>query len=123
MAHFAEIDENNKVLRVLVVNNEVLLNEDGTESEQKGIDFLKSIFGGNWVQTSYNHKYRKRFAGNGYIYDSQRDAFITPQPYPSWSLNDVTCDWIPPIPQPDGNVEWDEESQQWKEIIIDSEIL
>lgn len=116
MAHFAEIDENNIVLKVLVVNNEILLNGDGTESEQKGIDFLKSIFGGNWLQTSYNHKFRKRFAAKGYSYDLERDAFIPPKPYPSWKLDEETCSWISPIPQPDGNVEWDEENQKWIEI-------
>jgi hypothetical protein len=118
MAHFAELDENNKVLRVLVVNNEVLLNEDGTESEQKGIDFLKSILGGNWVQTSYNHSFRKRYAGYNFTYDPVKNVFIPPKPYASWSLNEETCDWVPPIPQPDtGSYEWDEENQQWKEIV------
>lgn len=77
MAHFAELDENNIVLQVIVVNNEELLLEDGTESEIKGIEYLQSIFGSNttWVQTSYNNSFRGRYAGIGMLYDKDKDIF------------------------------------------------
>jgi len=100
MAHFAELDSNNKVLRVIVVhNNELLVN--GVENEQKGIDFCKSLFGSdtNWIQTSYNNNFRKQYAGTDFTYDSIKNKFIAPQPYPSWSL-DANDDWQPPIPKP-----------------------
>jgi len=90
MAHFVELDANNIVLRVLVVPN---------EQEHRGQDYLANElgFGGTWVQTSYNSTIRKNFAGVGYTYDSVRDAFIPPKPYPSWVLNETTCLWEPPI--------------------------
>ena len=79
MAHFAELDDNNIVTQVIVVNNNDLL-VDGKENEQKGIDFCKSLFGGNWIQTSYNARIRKNYAGIGYTYDAINDAFIPPKP-------------------------------------------
>ena len=78
MAHFAELDDNNIVIQVIVVNNNDLL-VDGKENEQKGIDFCKSLFGGNWIQTSYNARIRKNYAGIGYTYDAVNDAFIPPK--------------------------------------------
>jgi len=78
MAHFAELDSNNVVLRVIVVNNQELSDSNNNESESKGIDFCKSLFGGNWVQTSYNANFRGVFAGIGYTYDSKQDIFIAP---------------------------------------------
>lgn len=96
MAHFAEMDENNIVLRVIVVHNNELLDDIGQESEQKGIDFCVSLFGGRWVQTSYNGTIRKNYAGEGYTYDPQRDAFIAPQPGPEWTLDEATCQWVKP---------------------------
>ena len=78
MAHFAEIGLNNVVERVIVVNNNELLDENGNEVEQKGIDFCKSLFGGTWVQTSYNGNFRGCFAGKGYTYDSENDVFVPP---------------------------------------------
>ena len=114
MAHFAELDNDNNVLRVIVVNNNDLL-LDGKENEQKGIDFCVSLFGGNWIQTSYNHKTRKQFAGIGYKYDANADVFIAPQPYPSWSLDDK-YDWQAPKPYPnEGLWNWDEEIGDWVE--------
>ena len=77
MAHFAELDNNNIVQRVIVVNNNELL-ENGIESESKGIAFCKSLFGGSWIQTSYNSTFRKNYAGIGFIYDAIKDAFIPP---------------------------------------------
>jgi hypothetical protein len=117
MAHFAEIDENNIVTRVIVVHNNELL-VDGVESETKGIDFCESLFGHrNWLQTSYNGNIRYNFAGIGYTWDSENDAFIAPQPFPSWSLNENYV-WESPIPYPeDGNIySWNEDDQEWKII-------
>ena len=79
MAHFAELDESNNVVRVIVVNNEELL-IDGVESEAKGVEFCSNLFGGIWLQTSYNSNIRYNFAGVGYIYDPIDDAFIPPMP-------------------------------------------
>jgi len=115
MAHFAEIDASNIVLRVIVVNNAELIDQNGVESEQKGIDFCKSLFDGNWIQTSYNGKFRKNFAGVGYTYDQVRNAFIAPRPFSSWQLNEQTCQWAAPIPMPqDGKqYHWSEETISW----------
>lgn len=117
MAHFAQLNEQNIVTQVIVVANEELL-ENGIEREQKGIDFCKSLFGGNWIQTSYNSKIRKNYAGIGYRYDSTKDAFIPPQPYLSWSLNEETCLWDSPVPYPtDGKFYvWDEAALDWAEF-------
>lgn len=93
MAHFAELDENDLVNRVIVVHNNELLNDDGEEVEQLGIDFCVANFGGNWIQTSYNGNFRKNFAGIGYNYDKERDAFISPKPLGNWLLNEDTCRW------------------------------
>jgi hypothetical protein len=115
MAHFAEIDENNIVKQVLVVNNNELM-ENGEEKEHKGVAFLQSLFGHDkWKQTSYNGNIRKNYAGIGFSYDSTRDAFIPPKPFDSWLLDENTCIWIPPQPQPgDGNIyTWDESTLSW----------
>lgn len=115
MAHFAEIGLNNTVLRVIVVHNNECLDENGQESEAKGAEFCRGLFGGTWVQTSYNGNMRKNFAGQGFTYDSGRDAFIPPKPFASWVLNETTCRWDPPIPYPnDGNrYIWDENTTSW----------
>ena len=116
MAHFAKLDENNVVLEVHVVNNNELL-QDGVESESKGIQFLVDWSGGYplWKQTSYNGTIRKHYAGIGYTYDATRDAFIPPQPFPSWTLNENTCLWDAPVPFPiDGQrYNWDEATTSW----------
>ena len=115
MAHFAQLDENNVVTQVIVVHNNELM-DNGVESEAKGITFCQSLFPGtNWKQTSYNGNMRKNYAGVGYTYDAQRDAFIAPQPYPSWTLDETTCHWNPPVPYPnDGQVyAWDEATTSW----------
>ncbi len=118
MAHFAELNENNIVTRVIVVhNNEITV--DGQELEFKGIDFCEGLFGHrNWVQTSYNGNIRYNFAGVGYTWDPDNNAFYAPQPYPSWSLNEDYI-WEAPVPYPeDASTEkiytWDEENQEWK---------
>lgn len=115
MAHFAEIGLNNTVLRVIVVHNNECLDENGQESEAKGAEFCRGLFGGTWVQTSYNGTIRKNFAGQGFTYDSQRDAFIPPKPFASWVLNETTCRWDAPTPYPnDGKrYRWDEETTSW----------
>lgn len=98
MAHFAELDGNNVVLRVIVVHNTELL-ENGLESETKGISFCKNLFGGNWIQTSYNSKIRKNYAAIGFTYDLNRDAFIPVQPAIHLGLDEDTCQWILPEPE------------------------
>jgi len=118
MAHFAKLDENNIVLHVSVVDNENLLKDD-VEDEQTGIDYLIGVHGGGtWKQTSYNNNIRKNYAGIGYSYDATRDAFIPPQPYPSWVLNEDTCLWDAPVAYPDdGNMyQWNEDTQTWDQI-------
>ena len=118
MAHFAQLDENNVVLQVIVVHNNELL-DNGVESEAKGIVFCHSLFPGtNWVQTSYNGNIRKNYAGIGFTYDAQRNAFIPPKPFPSWVLNDTTCQWEAPVPYPTNGKRyvWDEASQSWIEV-------
>ena len=118
MAHFAKLDENNIVLAVHVVNNDVIT-VDGVESEQVGIDFLTDLHGHtSWKQTSYNGTIRKNYAGIGYTYDTGRDAFIAPQPWTSWTLNETTCQWESPVAYPtDGKrYGWFEPNQEWIEI-------
>lgn len=108
MAHWAELDENNVVVRVTVGDNN---DPNGDEGYQWLIDNL----GGTWVKTSYNATIRKNFAGIGYTYDHERDAFISPKPYSSWLLNEDTCKWQAPIAYPnDGNAySWNETSNSW----------
>ena len=118
MAHFAQLDKNNTVLQVIVVNNSDCLGANGQESEETGIAFCQMLFGGVWKQTSYNATFRKNYAGIGYTYDPQRDAFIPPQPFPSWVLNEDTCLWDAPVPMPqDGKrYTWDEATLSWLEV-------
>jgi hypothetical protein len=98
MSHFAKLDENNVVLEVHVVHNNELLDQNGVEQEWKGVWFLQNWSGGypNWKQTSYNGNFRKNYAGIGYTYDPQRDAFIPPKPTPDAVLDEATCQWIVP---------------------------
>ncbi|CAB4203976.1 hypothetical protein UFOVP1387_31 [uncultured Caudovirales phage] len=114
MAHFAEIDDNNIVISVIAVHNNELL-VDGVESEQRGVAFCNSIKTARWIQTSYNANFRKSPAYVGGTYDDQRDEFVYPQPFPSWSLDDNN-DWQPPVARPtaDGQWIWEEETQQWQ---------
>jgi len=116
MAHFAEIDENNIVQRVIVISNDVTFDENNQEIEQRGIDFCKSLCGENttWVQTSYNNNFRKQYAGIGSTYDSSNNVFIVEKPFESWTL-DSNFNWQAPIAYPsDGqDYEWNEETQSW----------
>lgn len=118
MAYFAKLDKNNIVQQVIKIANEELL-VDGVEVEQKGIEFCQSLYGGEWVQTSYNNRIRKQYAGVGYTYDKTADVFIATQPYPSWSLNE-NYDWQAPIQYPaDGKCySWDESNQNWVEVPV-----
>lgn len=97
MAHFAEIDKDNNVLRVVVISNLDIVDEQGNESEKIGQDFCHSLYGGNWIQTSYNGTFRKNYAGIGYTYDAERDAFIAPKPINASGFDEETCRWIVPI--------------------------
>ena len=122
MAHFAQLDENNVVLQIVVVNNDELTAPDGAEYEGKGIDFCKALFGADtiWKQTSYNKKFRKNYAGIGFTYNADLDAFVPPSPYDSWILNVETAQWEPPIKYPvDGKrYRWDEPTTSWVEFAL-----
>jgi hypothetical protein len=116
MAHFAQI-ENNLVTQVIVVDNNDVLDDQGNESEDLGTQFCTDLLGGTWVQTSYNGNIRKNYAGIGDTYDTTRDAFIAPQPYPSWALDEDTCRYEAPLPYPtdDKMYVWDEDTTSWIE--------
>ena len=106
MAHWAELDENNIVLRVTVGDN---------NDPDEGYQWLIDNLGGTWVKTSYNATIRKNFAGIGFTYDAELDAFIPPQPYASCILDEETCRWEAPTPYPTdgGEYAWDEDEQDW----------
>ena len=118
MAYFAKIGLNYKVLEVLAVDDKDTADENGQEVEQLGIDYLKNLDGyPYWVQTSFNNNIRKNYAGIGFRYDEDLDAFIPPKTFSSWSLNEETCQWEAPTPYPgDADTEymWDEEVQDWQ---------
>lgn len=126
MAHFAKLDDNNIVLEVNVVSNDDVNNLPFPESEPVGIDFLNTWAGQvfNWKQTSYNASFRKNYAGVGFTYDLVKDAFIPPQPYPSWLLDENTCQWYPPVPLPPFDSEnpvfyqWDESTLSWVAVNV-----
>jgi len=121
MAHFAKIGKGNIVEQVVVVKNDVF------KTEQEGVQFLHNLYKVKdlWKQTSYNTfggehlnggtPLRKNFANIGYKYDETRDAFIPPKPFESWTLNETTCHWDPPVVKPDDNqiYSWNEKNQQW----------
>ncbi len=124
MAHFAKLDENNIVTQVIVVDNKDITDPfTGQEDEILGIAFCKKLLGGKWVQTSYNSNIRKRYAGIGYIFSKELDAFIPPKPFESWVLNSETADWESPVgPAPElteeqvtagSRYQWDEENGEW----------
>ncbi len=119
MAHFAQLNEDNLVTQVIVVANEDTADQDGVENEAIGAAFCNNLLGGRWVQTSYNANIRKNYAGIGYKYDATLDAFIPPQPFASWTLNEETAQWEAPTPYPDDEKRytWDEETTSWVEIV------
>jgi len=121
MAHYAELDSNNVVKQVIVVSNADTSTAQGEEKESIGIAFCERLLGGTWVKTSYNARIRKNYAGIGYTYDAQRDAFIPPKPYNSWVLNETTCLWNAPVayptdvgtPEAPKRYTWNEETRTW----------
>jgi len=116
MASFAKIGLNSKVIEVVSVHNNELLDANGVEQENIGVDFLTKLTGwAIWKQTSYNSNFRKNYAGIGYTYDEDRDAFIPKKPFNSWVLNETTCQWEAPIVKPDDgqNYTWNEQNQTW----------
>jgi hypothetical protein len=142
MAHYAKLDENNLVMRVEVVDNNVLLDDNGIENEELGIQFLEDLHGWPiWKKTSYNTQkgfylnndqtpasdqtkaFRKNYAGIGFTYDVNRDAFIPPKPFNSWILNETSCTWVSPSPEPESTNEiypfWSEENLRWQYISLD----
>jgi hypothetical protein len=128
MARFAELDVFKKVIRVLVLDDKDTQDKKGNEVESVGAKYLNNGFGGTWVRTSYNTQggvhtlggtpFRKNYAGIGFTYDEARDAFIPPQPYNSWTLNEDTCQWEAPSAYPDDDklYEWNEETTSWVEV-------
>ena len=126
MATFAKIGPDSKVITVISVHNDVLKDANGIEQEALGVDFLTKLTGhSNWKQTSYNTNsgvhllggtpFRKNHAGIGDTYDEERDAFIPPKNYPSWTLNEDTCRWEAPVAYPDDgkDYKWNEETTSW----------
>ena len=121
MAHFAQLDENNVVTQVIVVDNKDCSDANGVEKESIGIAFCERLFGGNWKQTSYNGNKRKNYAGIGYTYNADIDAFVPPKPFASWLLNNDTAQWEAPVPipadsgtgEPPKTYAWNEETLSW----------
>ena len=123
MARFAKIGLNNKVIEVLSVHNDVLKDSNGIEKEDIGIDFLTKLTGwAIWKQTSYNKNFRKNYAGIGYTYDEDRDAFIPKKPYNSWILNETTCLWESPVTKPTAELEANQ-YYSWNESIVNWEVI
>lgn len=122
MAHFASLNSDNIVTDVIAVDNTVITDDQGQEQEALGIKFCQNLFGDDtqWVQTSYNNNFRKRYAGIGFKYEADLDAFIPPKPYPSWLFNEDTLDWDPPVPMPDDELPtgsyyvWSEQAMNWQ---------
>jgi hypothetical protein len=125
MAHYARVNSENIVTYVTPIPNEMITDENGVEHEEWALDHLYSTIpdsvGDRWIQTSYNNNFRVRYAGLGYTWNEELNAFIPPQPYASWILNEETVDWEAPIPMPEV-VEggplytWDEELGNWKPV-------
>ena len=117
MAYFAKLGTGNIVEQVISINNSVIIDANGVEQEQLGLDFINKLYNTRdvWKQTSYNKNFRKNYAGIGYQYDQQRDAFIAPKPFNSWILNEDTCLWNAPVAKPnDGNIyKWNETNLTW----------
>ena len=121
MSHFAELDENNIVTRVIVVSNDDIKDVNGVESEEIGVAFCKKLLGveTNWKQTSYNNNIRVRYAGIGYSYNAELDAFVAPPQFPSFVFNPETTDWEAPLPKPELTAE---EIQAYSLYELDEEI-
>jgi hypothetical protein len=125
MAHFAQLDENNVVTQVIVVANKDTADANGVEKESIGIAFCERLFGGTWKQTSYNGNMRKNYAGIGYTYNADIDAFVPPKPYNSWVLDEETAQWEAPVAMPEDagtgeppkSYTWNEETTSWDEVV------
>jgi hypothetical protein len=117
MAHYCRLDENNIVTQVIVIDNKDTADANGVEKEYIGAAFCERLFGGTWKQTSYNGNIRKNYAGIGYTYQADIDAFVAPKPYASWTL-DANAQWQAPTAMPtDGKMySWNEETQTWVEV-------
>jgi hypothetical protein len=117
MAYFAKLGTGNIIETVISIKNSVITDSNGAEQEQLGVDFINKLYNTRdvWKQTSYNKTFRKNYAGIGYQYDQQRDAFIAPKPFNSWILNENTCIWKSPVAYPtDGNeYTWNESTLTW----------
>jgi len=122
MAYFAKLGTGNIIEQVISINNSVITDANGVEQEQLGVNFINKLYNTRdvWKQTSYNNNFRKNFAGVGYQYDQQRDAFIAPKPYNSWILNEQTCNWESPVAYPtDGKrYSWNESLVNWELINV-----
>ena len=128
MAHFVKINDSNIVIRGVVLDDKDTQDENGDEVESVGAKYLSDGFGGTWKRTSYNtfgnvHRlggtpFRTNYAGIGYTYNAAKDAFISPQPYPSWPLNEDTCLWDAPTAYPDDGKKytWNEDTTSWDEV-------
>ena len=123
MAYFAKLGTGNIVENVISINNAVITDANGVEKEKLGVDFINKLYNTRdvWKQTSYNNNFRKNFAGIGYSYDQQRDAFIAPKPFNSWILNETTCLWNAPVAMPSTELE-ENQYYSWNESIINWEI-
>jgi hypothetical protein len=119
MAHFAEINSEGIVQRVIVVDNKDTLDENGQESEAVGVAFCNNLLGGIWKQTSYNATIRKNYAGIGYKYDEELDSFIPPKPYSKWILNEETAQWEAPVAHPNDEkfYTWNDNKGEWEELV------
>jgi hypothetical protein len=126
MAYFAKLGTGNIVENVISINNSVITDANGIEQEQLGVDFINKLYNTRdvWKQTSYNNKIRKNYAGIGYQYDQQRDAFIPPKPFNSWILNEDTCRWEAPVAMPELTQEQIDNKNYyaWNEQIINWEL-
>jgi len=123
MAYFAKLGTGNIIEQVISINNSVITDSNGIEQEQLGVDFINKLYNTRdvWKQTSYNNNIRKNFAGIGFQYDQQRDAFIAPKPFNSWILNEDTCRWEAPVAMPTEQLE-ENQYYSWNESIINWEI-
>jgi hypothetical protein len=126
MAYFAKLGTGNIVEQVISINNAVITDANGVEQEQLGNDFINKLYNTRdvWKQTSYNNNIRKNYAGIGYTYDQQRDAFIPPKPFNSWILNEDTCRWEAPVAMPELTQEQIDNRNYyaWNEQIINWEL-
>lgn len=122
MAYFAKLDENNVVTQVIAIANSDTADASGVEKEHIGAAFCERLFGGTWKQTSYNNNIRKNYAGIGFTYHEDIDAFVPPKPFASWVLNQETAKWEAPVAMPDDGkkYEWNEDSQSWIQDAVDA---